>query len=64
MTAATASSAPTIDVHAHILLPEVEETVAGHPGLAEARALDARRNGPAALAVNGPMVGARVPKLT
>ncbi|MGY6025376.1 amidohydrolase family protein [Streptomyces spinosirectus] len=60
----TASSAPTIDVHAHLLLPEVEEAVAGHPGLAEARALDARRNGPAALTVNGPMVGARVPKLT
>ncbi|MFD5796593.1 amidohydrolase family protein [Streptomyces diastatochromogenes] len=59
-----ASSAPTIDVHAHLLLPEVEEAVAGHPGLAEARALDARRNGPAALEVNGPMVGARVPKLT
>ena len=61
---ATASSAPTIDIHAHLLLPEVEETVAGRPGLAEARALDARRNGPVALAVNGPMVGARVPKLT
>ncbi|MDQ0946951.1 aminocarboxymuconate-semialdehyde decarboxylase [Streptomyces phaeochromogenes] len=61
---ATTSSAPTIDVHAHLLLPEVEEAVAGHPGLAEARALDARRNGPAALTVNGPMVGARVPKLT
>lgn len=57
-------SIPTIDVHAHLLLPEVEEAVAGHPGLAEARALDARRNGPAALTVNGPMVGARVPKLT
>ncbi|MGW4543557.1 amidohydrolase family protein [Streptomyces chartreusis] len=60
----TASSAPTIDVHAHLLFPEVEEAVAGHPGLAAARALDARRNGPAALAVNGPMVGARVAKLT
>ena len=59
-----ASSAPTIDVHAHLLLPEVEEAVAGHPGLAEARELDARRNGPAALAVNGPMVGTRVPRLT
>ena len=61
---ATASSAPTIDVHAHLLLPEVEETVTGHPGLAAARALDARRNGPAALAVSGPMVGARMAKLT
>ncbi|MGW1750320.1 amidohydrolase family protein [Streptomyces sp. NPDC002092] len=58
------SAIPTIDVHAHLLLPEVEETVAGHPGLTEARDLDARRNGPAALAVNGPMVGARLPKLT
>ncbi|WP_405976863.1 amidohydrolase [Streptomyces sp. NBC_00988] len=57
-------STPTIDVHAHLLLPEVEEAVAGRPGLAAARALDARRNGPAALAVSGPMVGARVPKLT
>ncbi|MFF7476870.1 amidohydrolase family protein [Streptomyces sp. NPDC008092] len=57
-------STPTIDVHAHLLIPEVEEAVAGRPGLAEARALDARRNGPAALTVNGPMVGARVPRLT
>ncbi|MFG2941194.1 amidohydrolase family protein [Streptomyces sp. NPDC048282] len=57
-------SAPTIDVHAHLLLPDVEEAVAGQPRLAEARALDARRNGPAALAVNGPMVGQRVPRLT
>ncbi|WP_367319580.1 amidohydrolase family protein [Streptomyces sp. HUAS ZL42] len=55
---------PTIDVHAHLLIPEVEEAVAGHPGLAEARTLDARRNGPAALAVNGPMVAGRVPLLT
>ncbi|MFJ9564021.1 amidohydrolase family protein [Streptomyces fuscichromogenes] len=60
----TASAVPTIDVHAHLLLPEIEEAVAAHPGLAAARALDARRNGPAALAVNGPMVGARIPELT
>jgi aminocarboxymuconate-semialdehyde decarboxylase len=57
-------SIPTIDVHAHLLLPEVEEAVAGASGLAGARGLDARRNGPRALAVNGPMVGARVPSLT
>ncbi|MER5791466.1 amidohydrolase family protein [Streptomyces sp. NPDC001980] len=55
---------PTIDVHAHVLLPEVEALVAGLPGLAEARALDARRNGPAALAVSGPMVRERIPRLT
>ncbi|MEU9409920.1 amidohydrolase family protein [Streptomyces sp. NPDC048281] len=58
------ASLPTIDVHAHLLLPEIEEAVAGHPGHTEARELDARRNGPAALAVNGPMVGARIPRLT
>ncbi|MFM9695963.1 amidohydrolase family protein [Streptomyces europaeiscabiei] len=55
---------PTVDVHAHVLLPEVEALVADHPALAEARALDARRNGPAALTVNGPMVRERIPKLT
>ncbi|MFF7093391.1 amidohydrolase family protein, partial [Streptomyces rubradiris] len=58
------TTAPTVDVHAHVLLPEVEALVAGLPGLAEARALDARRNGPAALAVNGPMVRERVPRMT
>ncbi|SPF00317.1 putative metal-dependent hydrolase of the TIM-barrel fold protein [Streptomyces sp. MA5143a] len=66
MTVPTADvvTAPTVDVHAHVLLPEVDALVADHPGLARARALDVRRNGPAALAVNGPMVRARVPRLT
>ncbi|OSP43399.1 amidohydrolase [Streptomyces sp. 13-12-16] len=57
-------STPTTDVHAHVLLPEVEALVAGLPGHAEAKVLDARRNGPAALAVNGPMVRERIPELT
>ncbi|MFD5267831.1 amidohydrolase family protein [Streptomyces sp. NPDC058335] len=55
---------PTVDVHAHVLLPEVDALVTGLPGHAEARELDARRNGPAALAVNGPMVRDRIPGLT
>ncbi|MEU2544319.1 amidohydrolase family protein [Streptomyces roseolus] len=55
---------PTVDVHAHVLLPEVDALVADLPGHAEARALDARRNGPDALAVNGPMVRDRVAALT
>ncbi|WP_329267006.1 amidohydrolase family protein [Streptomyces sp. NBC_01451] len=59
-----AHRSPTVDVHAHVLLPEVEDLVADLPGLAEARALDARRNGPAALAVGGPMVRERIPRLT
>ncbi|WP_327309145.1 amidohydrolase family protein [Streptomyces sp. NBC_01298] len=57
-------TAPTIDVHAHVLLPEVEALVAGLPGLAEARALDALRNGSETLAVSGPMVRDRIPRLT
>ncbi|MEU8651291.1 amidohydrolase family protein [Streptomyces sp. NPDC048737] len=59
-----AAHAPTVDVHAHVLLPEVDALVAGLPGHGGARALDARRNGPAALAVNGPMVRDRIPRLT
>jgi aminocarboxymuconate-semialdehyde decarboxylase len=55
---------PTVDVHAHVLLPEVDALVDGLPGHAEARALDARRNGPEALAVSGPMVRDRIPLLT
>ncbi|MER5439425.1 amidohydrolase family protein [Streptomyces sp. NPDC002790] len=55
---------PTVDVHAHVLLPEVEALVDGLPGHAEARALDARRNGPAALKVNGGMIGERIERLT
>jgi aminocarboxymuconate-semialdehyde decarboxylase len=58
------NSAPTIDVHAHVLLPPVEDAVAGHPGLAAARDLDARRNGPEAIAVSGPMFRDRIPRLT
>ncbi|MFI7361491.1 amidohydrolase family protein [Streptomyces sp. NPDC050149] len=55
---------PTVDVHAHVLLPEIEALVAGLPGLAEAKRLDARRNGAEALAVNGPMVRERIPAMT
>ncbi|GLW59481.1 amidohydrolase family protein [Kitasatospora phosalacinea] len=55
---------PVVDVHAHLLLPEVEALVAGQPGLAHAKALDARRNGPKSLSVSGPMVAARIPLLT
>ncbi|MFJ9180130.1 amidohydrolase family protein [Streptomyces sp. NPDC102360] len=55
---------PTVDVHAHVLLPEVEALVDGLPGHAEARSLDARRNGPAALKVNGRMIGERIERLT
>jgi aminocarboxymuconate-semialdehyde decarboxylase len=55
---------PTIDIHAHVLLPDIEEANAGRPERAAARALDARRTGPQAQAVNGPMFRDRIPKLT
>lgn len=55
---------PTVDVHAHVLVPAADDAVAGHPGLAEHRGLEERRNGTAAQAVNGPMVAERVPRMT
>lgn len=55
---------PTVDVHAHVLLPEIESLVVGLPGHAPAKELDARRNGAEALAVSGPMVRERIPALT
>ncbi|MEV4800238.1 amidohydrolase family protein [Nonomuraea sp. NPDC049421] len=54
----------TVDVHAHVLLPEIDQAVAGLAGHDRQRELDARRNGPAALEVSGPMVAARIPLLT
>ncbi|MDQ1129636.1 amidohydrolase family protein [Microbacterium sp. SORGH_AS_0888] len=58
-------SAPVTDVHAHVLLPslhaEVERRAPAQ--VAEAAALDLRRNGAASQAVSGPMVAARIPRL-
>lgn len=54
----------TVDVHAHVILPDVEAAVAGRPGFAAHKDLDARRNGARSLAVSGRMVGARIGKLT
>ena len=55
---------PTVDVHAHVLLPGVDEAVAGQPGLLAARELDARRNGAESLIVSGAMVADRFVLLT
>ncbi|MFC4112907.1 amidohydrolase family protein [Nonomuraea zeae] len=54
----------TVDAHAHVLLPGIEQAVAGHPGHAAHRELDARRNGPGAQAVSGAMIGERIGLLT
>ena len=54
------------DVHAHLLLPPVHAAVEKRaPELvAEAADLERRRNGIESMTVSGPMVGARIPKLT
>jgi aminocarboxymuconate-semialdehyde decarboxylase len=56
----------TTDVHAHLLLPSVQAEVERRaPELvAEAADLERRRNGVESQKVSGPMVGARIPKLT
>ncbi|GAA3732932.1 aminocarboxymuconate-semialdehyde decarboxylase [Spinactinospora alkalitolerans] len=53
-----------VDVHAHVLLPGIEEALADHPGLVEHRALEARRNGLRAQEVSGRMIGERLARLT
>ena len=59
-----AGDLPTVDVHAHVLLPGVDEAVAGQPGLLAARELDARRTGAESLTVSGAMVADRFVLLT
>lgn len=56
----------TTDVHAHVLLPSLQAEIERRvPDLVrEAAALELTRNGAESLAVSGPMVGARIPKLT
>ena len=53
-----------VDVHAHAILGAVEALVATDPRLAEHKALDLLRNGPASAAVSGRMVAERIPLLT
>jgi aminocarboxymuconate-semialdehyde decarboxylase len=57
---------PTVDVHAHALLPALQARVAAADpeGFAAHQALEARRNGPESLAASGAMIGARIAALT
>jgi aminocarboxymuconate-semialdehyde decarboxylase len=57
-------SAPVVDAHAHLLLSTVEVAVAGRPGLAAHRALEARRIGAESVAVSERMVSQRLAQLT
>jgi aminocarboxymuconate-semialdehyde decarboxylase len=56
----------TTDVHAHLLMPALQGEVERRAPeqVKEAAALELRRNGAESLAANGPMIGARIPKLT
>ena len=53
-----------VDVHAHVILGEVEGLVAADPRLDAHRALELRRNGAESAAVSGRMVAERIPLLT
>ena len=55
-----------IDVHAHLIMPPVQEEVVRRDpdGFAASQALEAKRNGRESLAVSGRMVGSRIRLLT
>ncbi|MPY80026.1 MAG: amidohydrolase family protein [Actinophytocola sp.] len=55
---------PVVDVHAHVIVPEVEAAVTGHPGLESQRALERVRHGTESMAVSGRMVAERMAQLT
>ena len=61
-----AGPAPVVDVHAHLLLPALQQAVGARDpeGFGAAQALEARRNGPESLAASGRMIGERMPLLT
>ena len=60
------SAAPVVDVHAHVLLPELQQRAAAldPAGSTAAQELEVRRNGPESMAVSGPMIRERWPLLT
>lgn len=55
---------PVVDVHAHVLVPEVEHLVAAEPGLRAQRDLELLRNGAESAEVSARMVAERMPRLT
>lgn len=56
----------TVDVHAHILLPALQQLVAeaDSEGFGAQQALEVRRNGPESMAASGRMIKERWPQLT
>ncbi len=55
---------PVVDVHAHVLVPELTALATGDPRLAAHDELEQRRNGAESWAVSGKMVAERITRLT
>jgi aminocarboxymuconate-semialdehyde decarboxylase len=66
MSARAADTHPTVDVHAHVLLPALQQLVAEQDpaGFAAHQELEVRRNGPESMAASGKMIKERWPQLT
>ncbi|MBB4683146.1 amidohydrolase family protein [Amycolatopsis jiangsuensis] len=58
------TTAPAVDVHAHLGIPAVDELIADEPGWARRRAVDAASLGPESAAVNVRQIGELTVKLT
>lgn len=60
------ATCPTVDVHAHILIPALQQLVADSDpaGLGAQQALEVRRNGPESMAASGRMIKERWAQLT
>lgn len=61
---ANVSCIDVVDVHAHVIIPDIQDAVHGHPGLDALHAEEARRNGPASTEVSRKMFAERMPQLT
>ncbi len=59
-----AGQSPVVDVHAHVIVREVQAAVEGHPGFAAMRAVEGRRQGPVSSEVSRQMFVDRMPQLT
>ncbi|MFJ6535115.1 amidohydrolase family protein [Paenarthrobacter sp. NPDC091711] len=66
MNPSATSHHPTVDVHAHVLIPALQQAVAENDpeGFAALQALEVRRNGPESMANSGLMIKERWPQLT
>lgn len=66
MSSRTVGTHPTTDVHAHVLLPALQQMVmdADPEGFGAQQALEVRRNGPESMATSGRMIKQRWPQLT